>query len=295
MRKGGGAGEGVAADGRARARATAQSPPSFFSRAGENNVGGDPNVDLACLTSAIVTSWREEFRAPAAPFFFVQLPAFVRENNTELAAAREAQLVVADTHARVGYAVTADLGDAYTVCDKSTPPNCYDGSIHNRCKDCVADRLAPAVLAGAYNVSGLPFLAPRYASATQTADSTVRVTFDAAALPPAALPLQLRPPVFASNSSWCPDDGSARRVGAASCGWFAVLYSDGAWRNATATVDPAGDALLLSTAGSTGLTAVATANGWADWPVVSAYTATGLPVVPWGPRNVTQRGAAGGR
>jgi hypothetical protein len=76
-----------------------QPPPQ-----GENNVGGDPNVDLACLTSAIVASWREEFRAPAAPFFFVQLPAYVRENNTELAAAREAQLVVADALDGVGYA-----------------------------------------------------------------------------------------------------------------------------------------------------------------------------------------------
>lgn len=255
---------------------------------GENNVGGDPNVDLACLTSAIVASWREEFRAPAAPFFFVQLPAYVRANNTELAAAREAQLAVADTLDGVGYAVTADLGDAYTVCDESTPPNCYDGSIHNRNKDLVADRLAPAVLARAYGVPGLPALAPRYAGATQVADSTVRVTFAAAALPPAALPLQLRPPAFASNSSWCPDDGAARHVGAASCGWFAVLYSDGVWRNASAAVAPSGDALLLTTAGSAGLAARATANGYADWPVVSVYTATGLPVVPWGPRNVTR-------
>jgi len=251
-------------------------------------VGGDPNVDLACLTSAVVQSWREEFRAPGAPFFFVQLPAYVRANNTELAAAREAQLAVADALPGVGWACTADLGDAYTVCDTSTPPNCYDGSIHNRCKDCVADRLAPAVLAGAYGVGGLPHLAPRYAGATQRADGAVRVTLTPAALPPAALPLQLRPPAWASNSSWCPDDGAARRVGAASCGWFAVLYADGVWRNATAAVDgPAGDALLLSAAGAEGLEAVATSNGHADWPVVSAYTATGLPVVPWGPRNVT--------
>jgi len=244
-------------------------------------------VDLACLTSAVVQSWREEFRAPGAPFFFVQLPAYVRANNTELAAAREAQLAVADALPGVGWACTADLGDAYTVCDTSTPPNCYDGSIHNRCKDCVADRLAPAVLAGAYGVGGLPHLAPRYAGASQTADSTVRVTFSAAALPPAALPLHVRPPAFASNSSWCPDDG-VRRVGAASCGWFSVLYADGAWRNASAAVDAGGDALLLTTQGTAGLRALATMNGYADWPVVSIYTATGLPVVPWGPRNVTR-------
>ena len=248
-------------------------------------MGGDPNIDLACITSTIVTSWREAWRAPAAPFFFVQLPAYTRENNTELAAGREAQLVVADTVPGVGYAVTVDLGDAYIVCNPGTPPSCYDGSIHNRDKDLVADRLASAVLTGAYGAP--PSLAPRYAAAAQAGDSTVRVTFAPAALPPAALPLVLAPPEFASNSSWCPNDGGPRRVLAESCGWFSVLYSDGAWRNASVAIAPSGDAILLTTSNSSGLTALATSNGWADWPVVSVYTSTGLPIVPWGPRNVS--------
>ena len=254
---------------------------------GENNIDTDPNLDLACLTSAVVTSWREAWHSSTIPFFFVQLPAYPRNNDTALGAGREAQLVVADTLPNVYYAVTADLGDAYIVCDSSNPPNCYPGSIHNRDKDLVADRLAPAVLVGAYGVD-VPYLAPRYDSSSQTGDSTVTVSFSAATLVPSALPLVLAPPIFSSNSSWCPNDGgSQRRVGNETCGWFSVLYNDGVWRNASVSIASTGDAIILTTSGSEGLKAIATKNGYADWPVVSVYTASGLPIVPWGPRNVT--------
>ena len=46
--------------------------------------------------------------------------------------------------------------------------------------------------------------------------------------------------------------------------------------------------LLTVTAGTAGLKAVATQYAYADWPVLSVYTTTGLPVMPWGPRNLTQ-------
>ena len=48
------------------------------------------------------------------------------------------------------------------------------------------------------------------------------------------------------------------------------------------------ESILLTTTGSQGLKAIATKNGYADWPVVSVYTKSGLPLVPWGPRNITQ-------
>jgi hypothetical protein len=256
---------------------------------GENNIDSDPNLDLACLTSAVVTSWREAFHSPNAPFFFIQLPAYPRNNDTALGAGRDAQLVVADTLSNVGYAVTVDLGDAYIVCDNSNPPNCYPGSIHNRDKDLVANRLAPAVLVGVYGAADFPYLSPRYESATQTSDSTVTVSLTKSALTSSALPLHLAPPVFSSNSSWCPNDGgNQRRVFDQTCGWFEILYNDGLWRNATVEISPTGDSILLTTTGSQGLKAIATKNGYADWPVVSVYTKSGLPLVPWGPRNISQ-------
>jgi hypothetical protein len=60
------------------------------------------------------------------------------------------------------------------------------------------------------------------------------------------------------------------------------------WRNASVSIASTGDAIILTTSGSEGLKAIATKNGYADWPVVSVYTSSGLPIVPWGPRNVTQ-------
>ena len=268
---------------------TAHDISFFLWDQGENNIDTDPNLDLACLTIAVINSWREAWRSPSIPFFFVQLPAYPRNNDTALGAGRDAQLVVADSLPNVGYAVTVDLGDAYIVCDNNNPPNCYPGSIHNRDKDLVADRLAPAVLAGAYGVRDIPYLAPRYDSATQTGDSTVLVRFATEALAPSALPLILTPPVFSSNSSWCPfDGGPQRRVGNETCGWFGVLFEDGLWRNATVSIAATGDSIVLKTTGTDGLEAVSTRNGYADWPVVSVYTSSGLPIVPWGPRNITK-------
>ena len=250
---------------------------------GENNVGSDPatglNLAYRCLFSLVVNSWREAWRVSAAttPFFFIQLPDYVRENNTDLAATRDAQLWVADTLPNVYYAVTVDDGDA------------YDGSIHNRNKERVADRMAPTILAKFYGMD-VPYLAPRYASATvvvssgSSPTSSVTVSVKVAPLGP---PLTYVAPTFESNSSWCPGDGDQRHILPESCGWFGVQLSDGQWYNASVAVSGDGGAIELTVDGvAQGLVPVATKNGWADWAVVNVYSGT-LPVVPWGPTNIT--------
>jgi len=40
----------------------------------------------------MIESWREELAAAGAPFYFVQLPEYLRNNDTELADFRECQL-----------------------------------------------------------------------------------------------------------------------------------------------------------------------------------------------------------
>ena len=40
----------------------------------------------------MIESWREELAATSAPFYFVQLPEYLRNNDTELADFRECQL-----------------------------------------------------------------------------------------------------------------------------------------------------------------------------------------------------------
>jgi len=240
---------------------------------GENNVG-ERNM-YQCTFPLLIESWRSAFRAPAAPFIFVQLPAYVRMNDTALAELREGQLAGADSAANVGFACTADAGDA------------YNGCIHNRDKSMVGLRTGALLRAMLYG-EDVPHLSPRYASAAAAAaGGTVTVTV--AVGPPAALAggLVWVPPSFASNSSWCPHDAN-RPVNESSCGWFAVQTSDGAWHNASASVSADGGAVVLSVGGlDASLTAVATSNGYADWPVVSVYNGAGLPLVPWTPRNVT--------
>jgi hypothetical protein len=49
---------------------------------------------------------------------------------------------------------------------------------------------------------------------------------------------------------------------------------------------------VLSVSGAGKLEAVATRNGYADFPVVNVYSSAGFPLVPWTPRNVS--GGGGG-
>ena len=61
-----------------------------------------------CAFPMLIEAWRAAFRAPNAPFVFVQLPAYVRQNDTALAELREGQLAAADRLDNVGFACTAE-------------------------------------------------------------------------------------------------------------------------------------------------------------------------------------------
>jgi sialate O-acetylesterase len=242
---------------------------------GENNVG--ERAMYECSFPMLIHSWREALRAPTAPFVFVQLPAYVRSNDTALAELREGQLFAADTVERVGFACTADDGDG-------------TGDIHNPNKSVVGRRMGAVVRSMLFNESGVPYLAPRYASAAALAPAagivTVTVTVSNG-------PLVWVAPTFESNSTWCPSDAAGRTVYNVSCAWFEIGLSDASWRNASAAVSADGASVVLTVSGvDSALTAVATRNGYADFPVVNVYSVDGLPLVPWGPRNVTAAAAA---
>lgn len=253
---------------------------SFLWDQAENNVG-EPAM-YTCSFPMLIRVWREAFRNPTAPFVFVQLPAYVRQNDTALAETREAQLAAADTVPGVGFACTADDGNG-------------NGDIHNPDKSLVGRRMGAVLRSLAYNES-LPHISPRYASAVAaTAGGTATVTVSLG--PEEALaggPLVWVPPSFASNGSWCPSDSLGRTVLNVSCAWFGVQLSDGSWRNASAAVSGDGRAIVLTVAGVGALTATATSNGYGDFPVVNVYSADGFPVVPWTPRNVSAASAAPG-
>ena len=234
-----------------------------------------------CAFPMLIEAWRAAFRAPSAPFVFVQLPAYVRQNDTALAELREGQLAAADRLAGVGFACTADDGTG-------------NGDIHNPNKSLVGRRMGAVVRALLYGETGVTHLSPRYASAAAaTAGGTATVTV--ALGPPEALagaPLVWAPPSFASNGTWCPSDALGRTVYNISCGWFEVQLSDGSWHNASAAIGADGASVVLSVSGAGELEAVATRNGYADFPVVNVYSSAGFPLVPWTPRNVS--GGGGG-
>lgn len=245
---------------------------------GENNVG--ERAMYECIFPTIIRTWREAFRAPDAPFLFVQLPAYMNAvGSRELAELREGQLAALALPG-VGFVSTQDLGDA------------YEGSIHNRDKAPVAARLAAAVLASAYADEAKevpPHLSPRYLGASAvtarntTAGSTIVVTVRVG--PPEALygGLLWVPPSPDSNGTQCP---TSRGVAEGFCDWFAVQTSDGTWYKAEAHLNLSKDAVVLFVEVPPGLTAVATRNGWADWPVTNVYNAAGLPLLTWTPRSI---------
>jgi sialate O-acetylesterase len=243
----------------------------FIYDQGENDRGFDEWY--SCAFPLLVRSWRAAFGNPAAPFFFVQLPPYIAGGDWTLASMRDTQMVAGAVEPGVFGVVTIDDGDA------------YEGCIHNRDKAVVGARLGAAVLALHYNVSGIPFRFPAYAGATAvTTGSTITVTV--AVTPDATYGgLEWRPPAFDSNATLCP---TARGINETFCAWFEVQASDGAWYNATAAVGPDGASVVLTvTTPTPNLTAVATRNGWGDWPVTNVYSGAGLPLTPWGPRNVT--------
>ena len=161
--------------------------------------------------------------------------------------------------------------------------------MHPHCKYIPGRRLARSMMGVAYGApASVPYLSPAYAYATATSVTTqtppstqinVTVHFRGGTTGGG---LVVVPDDPLSNSSHCPTE---RGVNATYCDAFAVQVNDaypGTWYNATALVGAGGETLVLSvTVPKPGLAAVATRNGYSDWPVTTVYTTDGLPVLTW--------------
>lgn len=241
---------------------------------GENNVGDAPGF-YECAFPLVVETWRQGLNNTAAPFYFVQLPAYIQSNTSLLADFRAIQLRAAARAPNVGYVITTDDGDA------------YEGCIHNRDKGVVGARMGNMLLHEVYGFNAVQPYYPEYAAAhavTNGASVSVTVSVSSRGLYQG---LTYVPPDPNSNSSICP---TSKGVALTSCDWFAVQTADGAWYNATASISGDGASVILSAqvnATSAGLPVVATRNGYADWPVTNVYNSAGLPLATWPPTNVT--------
>jgi hypothetical protein len=107
----------------------------------------------------LVQSWRDAWKQPELPFLYVQLPAM---NRPDWPAFREQQRHFLTELAKVGMAVTIDVGDAKDV--------------HPRIKKPVGERLAKLALQVAYGLLQ-PGQGPRPLRAAVEADH-IRISFD---------------------------------------------------------------------------------------------------------------------
>ena len=232
-----------------------------------------------CSLRALIRDWREMLQDSSIFWLEQQLHAWLHTDDIGLATFRAAQLKALDE----------PLSALSTAFDGGDPASAMAGSpggtVHSHDKY-IPGRRAAAALAGAHYNLSVPYLNPRYGDAV--ARSVSNATHTAIDVTVSLLPatvsgggLVLRGYEPLSNSSHCPTE---RGVNASYCDWMSVQVNDSgmSWWNATISLTPDTRGLVLRViVPGRGLAAVATRNGFSDWPVVTVYDANGLPLAPW--------------
>lgn len=230
-----------------------------------------------CSIGALVRDWRARLADPSLFFVVQQLHAWLHTADIGLPTFRHAQLK-ALAEPRVEMPVAFDGGDPAAAMAGNP-----GGTVHSHLKFIPGRRAALALAGGLY---GLPvaFRAPAYRDAVAVSRSNATATELAVTVSfsdVTAAGLVQRGWEPDSNSSHCPTE---RAVPASSCDWFAIQVNDNnfSWYNASAALTPDRQGVVLTAAApQPGLAVVATRFGWADWPVVTVYSAEGLPVQTW--------------
>lgn len=253
-----------------------------------------------CALPALINDWRTVLGQPQLPFVIQQLHAWIHDVNTTgtspgdggLALFRAMQQQTVDTVPGLALSVAFDGGDpAAVMSPPGSPGYAPSGTVHPHCKYIPGRRIAAAMYALNNATKGTLAAVsqyPTYSNAVATSYTlngtssaiTVRVYFKPGST---GQGLTVRPYDPNSNSSHCPTE---RGVNTTYCDWFAVQVNDvspvGSWYNATVSIGSDQHSLLLTiVAPKPGLAAVATRNGWSDWPVTIIYTIDGQPVLPW--------------
>jgi sialate O-acetylesterase len=124
---------------------------------------GESNADRAWqyrkLFPAMIQSWRDDWKAPGLPFYFVQISPH-RSQNPEI---RDAQLHVLRTVPHTGMAVTTDNGDS--------------SDIHPRNKELVGKRLSLWALNNQYGQKDVITSGPLYRS-MKIEGQRIRISFE---------------------------------------------------------------------------------------------------------------------
>ena len=213
---------------------------------GESNAGrGEDPRNYQLKMRALVEGWRETWKQPNLPFYFVQLPAFSDSATGWIRLREEQRRSLAIKH--TGMAVTIDLSDT---------------DIHPANKLDVGDRLARWALAKTYGLE-IPFSGPLFKSATVEGNS-MRIEFDHA-----EDGLEIARKEGLARPKPTPDAQLAH---------FELANEAGEWRSARATIE--GTTLLVSSADVTSPRAVRYACS-GDPANVNLYNKAGLPASPF--------------
>jgi sialate O-acetylesterase len=205
---------------------------------------GETNVDRAAeyvdLFPALIRNWRADFAQGDFPFLYVQLANFLKPSD-EPAESEWAELRDAQTQAlhvtNTAMAVAIDVGEW--------------NDIHPLDKKTVADRLALAARAVAYDEKSIVFSGPRFRRAT-IEDGKIEIRFDSV--------------------------GGGLRCHDETLGGFAVAGADGRFAWAEAAI--AQDRVLVWSDDVP--QPVAVRYAWADNPTTAnLYNDEGLPAVPF--------------
>jgi len=261
---------------------------------GEANTANATTAEqYACLFPEMITAWREDFKSPSAYFGFVQLSTWCSAlNPASLPEMRDAQMAALKLP-NVGYATNADHGMGCTI--------------HPAAKQYCSVRLANSALAIKYN-KGVQWQSPTYRSATQVTSiaenqqQSVSLTVDLNHVSGSGLhtvyPFNYNSPGYGPAATQirtvvnCSDTFPVGHVNVSmetQCAWASLQISGVGWVNASVSIHPSGQQMMLtamlpssSSTSTTAPTVEASAYGWGPIPMMSAYDqSTALPVLPW--------------
>lgn len=172
---------------------------------GESNNGD--GMRYTAKMQALIAGWRKQFKAPEAPFLFVQLAPYnyPKRKPTDLAGIWQAQQAVLKIP-HTGMAVTNDIGNVK--------------DIHPTNKGDVARRLARWALADTYGKAGIVKSGPLFAASKVTPEGII-ITFDH------------------TGGGLTTRDGKPPTL-------FEIAGSDGRYQPADAKISADGKSLLLS-------------------------------------------------
>jgi len=241
---------------------------------GESNSLFQQGDYYACALPRLLEDLRKGFGKPLLWVAVVELhPFFIYDvSSVPTAQVRAAQVAAASGALRVSLVPAVDLGDSVN-------------NLHplGLAKLGVAQRLGLAFMRA--REQGVFEMGPRYEGAEallgEGEGCSLRVAVRLVAASVDGGGLEVRDPSRDSVSTRCPTESLSEVF----CDGFGIQDREGVWHKASARTSArsAREVELWVEDCKSGLSPVATRNGWGGWPIVLLYDLAGFPAHPWPP------------